>query len=951
LDQAITTMLPLAVSKSEWRLDLVRLLLQKAIRQPRDQRNWLEVERQLREAEQSLPQAVEQLTMLRLDVLAAQGRLNDARSVLSSVQAKDPRNLRYRLTLARLTQRQGEGAAALQILDQAEKDLGPSLDIQKARLEYWGLEGGVAARAAVARLAEARHQISAADRPAFLDQLGSTEIRLGELKLGREHWRELAALQPDNLDVRLGLFDLALRAGDRSGAAGLVDEIRKAEGVDGTKWRFVRAALLVDGVRRGVSPSLDEARKLAAEISERRPTWASGVALNGEIADLAGSVDQAIGYYLRAVELGNVQPSVVRRLVGLLNEQNRSQEIDHVAQVVRNQGAALDEITIVKALDAMRKQDFDKGLALARQVFPETSTSASDHLTLGRLYATAGRRDEAGKEFRRAVELGPGVPDTWLTYVQFLVQSEQIDQARAAVEAAKKALPADRATLTMAQCASFLGDAKQADALIQKAMNEEGKAADPGALRLATILSLGQNRLDQVESYLNKFDGVADLSPGDKAWANRTRIALLLSKNRPADQDQALRLVEQNLSNDANSAEDRALKATILALRPGRGGEAITILEQLAGAKRLGANDRFLLAQLYLVQREEQKYQDEMLKLLDLKPRNARHLAHFIDFWIGRNQLDQADRWLAELKKAEPQGLLALEREAKLLDTRKRKPEVLALLEARGRQFPDQIGPVADLLNRHGFAKDAEAAYKAFIAREPGQPERVLVLAQFLARQDRVAEATAILKTGWSTCRADQVATAALPLYDAPSAGEAEKRQIESWVAEAVRKQPEAVLLASKLGALRIRRGLFDEAEELLRRILARAPDNIDALNNLAWLLAMRNQGKAQEALGLIDHAINVSGVMPSLVDTRAVARIQLGQIDQAIEDLLAIRKQSPQNPSFAFHLAWAYQARGENVHAREQLQEAEKNGLSPGRLDPLELAIFKRFRRGLSPG
>ena len=110
--------------------------------------------------------------LLRVDLLAAQGRLEDARSLLSSVQAKDPRNLQYRLALARLTQRQGKGPSALQILDQAEKDLGPSLDIQLARLDYWGLEGGDAAKAAVAKLAETRQQIPAADRPAFLDRLG-----------------------------------------------------------------------------------------------------------------------------------------------------------------------------------------------------------------------------------------------------------------------------------------------------------------------------------------------------------------------------------------------------------------------------------------------------------------------------------------------------------------------------------------------------------------------------------------------------------------------------------------------------------------------------------------------------------------------------------------------------------------------------------------------------------
>ena len=99
----------------------------------------------------------------------------------------------------------------MQILDQAEKDLGPSLDIQLARLDYWGSEGGDAAKAAVAKLAATRQQIPAADRPAFLDRLAVAEIRLGESDLARQYCRELAALQPDNLGVRLGLFDLAMR--------------------------------------------------------------------------------------------------------------------------------------------------------------------------------------------------------------------------------------------------------------------------------------------------------------------------------------------------------------------------------------------------------------------------------------------------------------------------------------------------------------------------------------------------------------------------------------------------------------------------------------------------------------------------------------------------------------------------------------------------------------------
>ena len=89
----------------------------------------------------------------------------------STARAKEPRNLRYRLALARLTQRQGQGAAALQILDQAEKELGPSPDIDWLAWTIGAWQGGDEAKAAVAKLAETRDQIPAADRPAFLDRL------------------------------------------------------------------------------------------------------------------------------------------------------------------------------------------------------------------------------------------------------------------------------------------------------------------------------------------------------------------------------------------------------------------------------------------------------------------------------------------------------------------------------------------------------------------------------------------------------------------------------------------------------------------------------------------------------------------------------------------------------------------------------------------------------------
>ena len=82
----------------------------------------------------------------------------------------------------------------------------------------------------------------------------------------------------------------------------------------------------------------------------------------------------------------------------------------------------------------------------------------------------------------------------------------------------------------------------------------------------------------------------------------------------------------------------------------------------------------------------------------------------------------------------------------------------------------------------------------------------------------------AILKKAWTTCRPEQVAAAALAVFDAPSGGEAEKRRIETWVAEAVRKRPDAIRFAPRLGVVWAAR-VGSTRRSLFRRLFADSPD------------------------------------------------------------------------------------------------------------------------------
>jgi predicted Zn-dependent protease len=142
------------------------------------------------------------------------------------------------------------------------------------------------------------------------------------------------------------------------------------------------------------------------------------------------------------------------------------------------------------------------------------------------------------------------------------------------------------------------------------------------------------------------------------------------------------------------------------------------------------------------------------------------------------------------------------------------------------------------------------------------------------------------------------------------------------------------------LADLRDFQGRYEEAEALYRQVLLKNDKNIFALNNLAWLLAMRD-GRGQEALALINRAIDQVGPSPELLDTRGVIYLRMGQTENAIRDLEDALSQSP-SASRYYHLAQARHQAKDRARAVLALREAKTLGLSEKSLHPLERSTYK---------
>lgn len=108
----------------------------------------------------------------------------------------------------------------------------------------------------------------------------------------------------------------------------------------------------------------------------------------------------------------------------------------------------------------------------------------------------------------------------------------------------------------------------------------------------------------------------------------------------------------------------------------------------------------------------------------------------------------------------------------------------------------------------------------------------------------------------------------------------------------------------------------LDVVESDLRYILERNPDDPDALNALGYTLADRTE-RHEEALELIERAVEIDGDNPAYIDSLGWVYFRLGRLEEAIEQLQRAFELQP-DPEIGAHLGEAYWTAGELQAARD---------------------------------
>ncbi len=912
-------------------------------------------------------------------------KIDDARKVINTARDAHPDEASLWIASAQLAER----SKALDILKEAQErpQLANQVELRLARIgfltqamveskEDQRKQAEKELRAALGEMEEKAAKLGEEDRARLLNAIADAYRRLGETARAEDLWKQIAGLQPNNLAVRLVLFDLALFAKSTEAMDRLIEEMRGIEGEHGAYWHYAKASRLVQQALPAEKKELSEegrrqlrdARSALFEAASRRPSWPRIPALEAEIDEVEGNINAAIDKYQQALTLGEKRPAILRKTVQLLFEQNRPDEANQlVGKLLEDEktllSAGLGKLAAEKLISnpELSIRDSERALDYAKMSVSKDSKDYREHLWLGRfLWASASKQKEqkeakdslrqAKVSLRKACELAPKVPETWVTLVAFLVSTNEKEEAKEAIKQAKDKLPSDQASLALAACYEYVGDLKKTEEYLGDARKANPK--DIRTLRAAATFYIRHGQAGKAESPLRAILSLKGENSDDEdaMWARRGLAALLSSNTTRLKFDEALALLETNLTKKPSSTPDKHAKALLLATRFDRRVEAIRLFEDL-DRNPLPANELFTLAQLYLAENQWEKARNTMIILLN-KPeaKNPNYEAYFARSLLQHGNIAEAEAALEQLKKILPDAPLTCEIEARVCRANDRDDEALSILRDYVRKSEDanlaRVGLLLEELGKNSKAQgrylaEAEMMFRKY-AEKSDKPERFLPLAVFLAHKGEIDEAvTSCEKALQDKASPEIVGQVLSKVLREGAAGDEPCGRVEKKLKEMLAQKPGSVALMICLADVYDYQKRFQNAEEVYREALRKDPDNIMALNNLAWLLAFT---KPEEAVAMINKAIDRFGEGPELLDTRGVIYLKMGDFKQALKDLKEVANRAP-SPTRSLHLAFALYMANQDREAMNVLDKAEKNGLDKKKLHPLDISFYDKLK------
>lgn len=981
---------------------LVRLEFLNAVRRPAA-RNWGAFDDALGPPDKRTAE----IHLLHAESLAARGQAADAAKILDELLSKFPNYPAAWVALARV-KHSWRADDTLAELDAAERKSGETADTRLARASLLPARAKKPTPDEYRKLAAGVEKLKPGDAHRFWFQLGEAVLRavavqptpdaiLAMRKVAVMCFQEAAKADPLDLTARAVLVDLGETTKQPEVTRAALAEIEKIEGPDGPIGNLAQVVVRLPGAK-GNPTEIAELRKKAMKVKEHRQGWGRAYIALAQLDELSGRNDDALANYRQAIDHGERTEFVIRRTVDMLFAQRKDDEAYKLLNGLYTEVPLPDDLERYRAIKDLLARDLPRGeRATIERIAPADAADYRLLLLRGSLLGAIGADADALKAFRLAVDRDDTIPETWASLVAFLVRHGKTDEAKEAVRQGEHRLknnpPATVAkkanlTLALAECYDIVGDPKTAGERYQQALDLQPRELGPNKQLVFFLERSGQGQ--KAAELLEKLS--SDPAPDLARWARRHYATVLIMGPGGYDRrHKALGLVNQNFPAAGKpDDEDVKARAVVQTIDPDTRKAGERTLKEFADRGDLTPDEYYLLARLYFDSGRVVESVEYFTAAARPRPGvSAELLAGLVRAHLAlaaqknATDLGGADRALERLKAMAPGSWEAVREEARVLHrkaqfaAKRGDAEQVRDLDAKAKKliadFPGSqteaviAGYTGPLLEELGYAAEAEAAYRKLmeVSKSPA-PHRWLAL--FLMQHKRSDEAIKLARQYEATAPVLLTAGLLSGAIRLNSPGEAAEREVLDWLDARVKqvegREDAKPVYAALLGARaqvydaqgKTDRTKYDKAIAEYRLALQYAPSDL-ATNNLAMLIALHTPGQVGDAIARMNKLIGVRGPAPEYLDTRAVCYLVAGGAfrspdaegkeadgpELARRDLeMAILQR--REPAYLFHLAWAYQLKGDQSQLLLRMTEALNEGATPDAVHPLELPKFREL-------
>ncbi len=536
-----------------------------------------------------------------------------------------------------------------------------------------------------------------------------------------------------------------------------------------------------------------------------------------------------------------------------------------------------DDLPVLNMLAtaAIQQGDIERGIGYLRRVVAKQPDQGQARFRLALGLLMQGAHDEAITEIQAATELDAELVQADALLILSLSGAGKYDQAMQAVEKLKQ---------------------KQPD--------------KPLPYYLMGMIYEAQGKREQAAA---AYQQALKIAPGDPAASHK------LANIAAEDQDyaRARSLLEEVVKRQPNHI-DTVLGLAEIDLREGKVEQAVSRLQELLRQNPAAVTARALLARIYTRGGQPGKALGVLREAGERAQRHPLILMERGEAQLAMGNVDNAIATYEQLVKQQPRSSEAHYRLAMAYAAKNDSAKTQQALQTLLDIAPDhQLGNIAAvrLAMLQGREREAEQRLQA-LQRQWPDSEPVLRLSAWMAlrQQDYPRAVEAYQRV------ADLYPSSAnlLRLVRAQwLAGDAQAAisRLEAWLDEHRQDNRARFVLAD----LYHRQGRLEASRKAFQAMLEVDPDDIIALNNLAWLLKEQNPA---QALVYARKAVQVAPDLPAAWDTLGVILLAQDKPQEALTSLRQGLEKVPEDTALRYHLAQALIAVGKQAEAKAVLTE-----------------------------